>query len=150
MQNRATLRNALRKRNYELPSVSNDMQSSETLRNSLGLNYKSAALNQLSYAGATHTKAVFSGLIKSSHDPFRAPRCKRNQDFTEFFYGTRNGLGLRGAGSSPLTGQTSKLVTVLGNVSAKGDLCHRRRDAKQPQDVMAESGERAELAVALV
>jgi hypothetical protein len=38
MQNRATLRNALRKRNYELPSVSNDMQSSETLRNSLGLN----------------------------------------------------------------------------------------------------------------
>src|SRR5215510_6484842 len=44
MQNRATLRNALRKRNDELPSVSNDMQSSETLRNSLGLNYKSAAL----------------------------------------------------------------------------------------------------------
>jgi hypothetical protein len=50
MQNRATLRNALRKRNYELPGVSNDMQSSETLRNSLGLNYKSAAL-PLSYAG---------------------------------------------------------------------------------------------------
>jgi hypothetical protein len=44
MQNRATLRNALRKRNYELPGVSNDMQSSETLCNSLGLNYKSAAL----------------------------------------------------------------------------------------------------------
>src|SRR3977135_3559384 len=43
MQNRATLRNALRKRNYESPSVSNDMQSSETLRNSLVLNYKSAA-----------------------------------------------------------------------------------------------------------
>jgi DNA invertase Pin-like site-specific DNA recombinase len=36
----AKLRNALRKRNYELPGVSNDMQSSETLRNSLGLNYK--------------------------------------------------------------------------------------------------------------
>jgi len=51
MQNHATLRNALRKRNYELPGVSNDMQSSETLRNSLGLNYKSAALNQLSYTG---------------------------------------------------------------------------------------------------
>ena len=51
MQNRATLRNALRKRNYQLPSVNNDMQSSETLRNSLGVNYKSAALNQLSYAG---------------------------------------------------------------------------------------------------
>jgi hypothetical protein len=43
MQNR-TLRNALRKRNYELPSVSSDMQSSETLRNSLGLNYETAAL----------------------------------------------------------------------------------------------------------
>jgi hypothetical protein len=51
MRNRATLRNTLRKRNYELSSVSNDMQSSETLRNSLGLNYKSAAPNQLSYAG---------------------------------------------------------------------------------------------------
>jgi hypothetical protein len=45
LQNRAILRNALRKRNDELPSVSNDMQSSETLRNSLGLNYKSAALS---------------------------------------------------------------------------------------------------------
>jgi hypothetical protein len=44
MQNSAIVRNALRKRNCELPSVSNDMQSSETLRNSLGLNYKSAAL----------------------------------------------------------------------------------------------------------
>jgi hypothetical protein len=38
MQNRATLRNALRKQNEELPSGSNAMQSSETLRNSLGLN----------------------------------------------------------------------------------------------------------------
>jgi hypothetical protein len=44
MQNDAILRNAARKRNYELPSLSNDTQSSETLRNSLGLNYKSAAL----------------------------------------------------------------------------------------------------------
>jgi hypothetical protein len=43
MQNGAILRNALRKRNDELPSVSNDMQNSETLRNSLGLNYKSGA-----------------------------------------------------------------------------------------------------------
>lgn len=34
--------NALRKRNYELPCVSNDTQSSATLRSSLGLNYKSA------------------------------------------------------------------------------------------------------------
>jgi len=46
------------KSKYELPGVSNDMQSSETLCDSLGLNYKSAALNQLSYAGAPHTKAV--------------------------------------------------------------------------------------------
>src|SRR5207302_2968490 len=51
MQNSAILRNAVRKQNYELPGVSNDMQSSETLSNSLGLNYKSAALHQLSYAG---------------------------------------------------------------------------------------------------
>jgi hypothetical protein len=43
-------------------------------------------------------------LIKSSHDPFRAPHCKRNQIFTLFFYGTRNGLGLPGgAESSPST-----------------------------------------------
>jgi hypothetical protein len=45
MQNCAILRNALRRRNYESPGVSNAMQSSETLRNSLGLNYKSAALS---------------------------------------------------------------------------------------------------------
>ena len=44
MQNSAILRNAVRKQNYELPGVSNDMQSSETLRNSLGLNYESPAL----------------------------------------------------------------------------------------------------------
>ena len=44
LQNCAILHNAVRKRNYELPGVSNDMQNSETLRNSLGLNYKSAAL----------------------------------------------------------------------------------------------------------
>jgi hypothetical protein len=55
-----------------------------------------------------------------------------------------------GRGSSPSTGQTFKLVTVLGNFSAKGDLCRRRRNAKQPQDVMAESGERAGLDAASV
>jgi hypothetical protein len=59
VQNRAILRNALRKRNEELPSVSNDMQSSETLRNSLGLNYKSAALNQLSYVGVPPYESCF-------------------------------------------------------------------------------------------
>jgi hypothetical protein len=150
MQNRATLRNALRKRNYELPSVSNDMQSSETLRNSLGLNYKSAALNQLSYAGISHTKAVFSELIKSSYDPFRAPRCKRDQNFTVFFYGHEKWFRTPGGRGRLLQhGQTSKLVTVLGNFSAKGDLCRRRRDAKPPQDVMAESDEGAESDAAL-
>jgi hypothetical protein len=56
LENCAILRNTLRKRNDELPSGSNGMQSSETMRNSLGLNYKSAALNQLSYAGVPHTK----------------------------------------------------------------------------------------------
>ena len=44
MQNSAIVRKELRKRDVELPSVSNDMQSSETLHNSLGVNYKSAAL----------------------------------------------------------------------------------------------------------
>ena len=48
MQNHATLRNAMRKRNFKLPGVSNAMQSSGTLRNSLGLNHESPAL-PLSY-----------------------------------------------------------------------------------------------------
>jgi hypothetical protein len=64
MQSRATLRNALRKRNYESPSVSNDMQSSERLRNSLVLN-TNQLLYQLSYAGVPYTKAVISEFIKS-------------------------------------------------------------------------------------
>jgi hypothetical protein len=81
MQNRATLRNALRKRNYELPSVSNDMQTSETLRNSLGLNYKSAALNQLSYAGIPYTKAVFSALIKRSSRPISRTALQKGSKF---------------------------------------------------------------------
>jgi hypothetical protein len=48
------------------PSVRDGMQFPENLRKPLSLNYKSAALNQLSYAGVPHTKAVFSELIKSS------------------------------------------------------------------------------------
>ena len=43
----------------ELPSAGNAVQSSETLRNSLVLNYKSAALNQLSYAGAALYESRF-------------------------------------------------------------------------------------------
>ena len=63
------------------------MQRSETLRNSLGLNYKSAALNQLSYAGVPHTKAVFIELIKSSSatDSWRRDRAiLRNPPQTSF------------------------------------------------------------------
>jgi len=51
------------RRTTKLPGVSNDMQSSDMPRNSLGLNYKSAALNQLSYAGALNTKARFNEFI---------------------------------------------------------------------------------------
>jgi len=50
---------------YEKQAV----QSSETLRNSLGLNYKSAALNQLSYAGVSPDESCFQRLIKSSSWP---------------------------------------------------------------------------------
>src|SRR5262249_9838796 len=48
--NPAILRSRLRMRNRQIPSVGNTVQSSETMRNSLGLNYKSAALEPLSYA----------------------------------------------------------------------------------------------------
>jgi hypothetical protein len=48
LQNLAILRNAARMRNRCTPSVRNGVQRSETLHNSLGLNYKSAALSQLS------------------------------------------------------------------------------------------------------
>jgi hypothetical protein len=43
----------------EIPSVCNDPQADENLRNSLGLNYKSAALDQLSYAGAAPYQSRF-------------------------------------------------------------------------------------------
>ncbi|PYK18435.1 MAG: hypothetical protein DME55_06720 [Verrucomicrobia bacterium] len=44
LQNRAIVRNTLRILNRQIPSVNNAVQSSEMMRNSLGLNYKSAAL----------------------------------------------------------------------------------------------------------
>jgi len=50
----------------ELPSVRDALQRYENRRKNSFLNYKLAALNQLSYAGIPHTKAVFSELIKSS------------------------------------------------------------------------------------
>jgi hypothetical protein len=46
--------------------IRNAVQRSENKRKNSFLNYKSAALNQLSYAGVPYTKAVFSELIKSS------------------------------------------------------------------------------------
>ena len=50
LQNNAMLRNACEIGLSDY-LVNNAVQRSETIRNSLGLNYKSAALNQLSYAG---------------------------------------------------------------------------------------------------
>jgi hypothetical protein len=43
----------------ELTSVGNPVQRSENIRNSLGSNYKSAALNQLSYAGVSPYESRF-------------------------------------------------------------------------------------------
>ena len=65
----------------ELPSVGNAIQSSETLRNSLGLNCRSAALNQLSYAGIPYMKAVFSGLIKSLSSPMPRTALQKGSKF---------------------------------------------------------------------
>src|SRR5262249_61780318 len=65
LQNSAILRNAVR---TSLPLVSSEKHAAqypEKLRKKLSLNYKSAALNQLSYAGVPHTKAVFREFIKS-------------------------------------------------------------------------------------
>jgi hypothetical protein len=52
-----------------LSMIRNAVQHSENVRTSLDLNYKSAALNQLSYAGVPYTKAAFSNLIKGCDDP---------------------------------------------------------------------------------
>jgi hypothetical protein len=85
LQTSAILRNALRKRNDELPSVSNDMQSSETLRNSLGLNYKSAALNQLSYAGVTPYKSRFQRVDQEFVMTHFAHRAAKGTKFSRYF-----------------------------------------------------------------
>jgi hypothetical protein len=55
LQNYAILRNTPRTLNRQILSVGNAMQINEIMRNSLGLNYESAALNQLSYAGVPPT-----------------------------------------------------------------------------------------------
>jgi hypothetical protein len=44
----------------ELRSVSNDVQRSENKRKNSFLNYKSAALNQLSHGGAVPIRKLFS------------------------------------------------------------------------------------------
>jgi hypothetical protein len=58
LQKCAILRNAARVSLAMIISEKHAVQSGETIRNSLGLNYKSTALNRLSYAGFSHTKAV--------------------------------------------------------------------------------------------
>jgi hypothetical protein len=57
LQNGAILGNTLRILNRQIPGASNAVQNSETMGNSLGVNYKSAALNQLSYAGANSLRS---------------------------------------------------------------------------------------------
>ncbi len=75
-----------------------------------------------------------------------AHRAAKATKISRYFSTAREIVGLPGGPGRLLQhGQTSKLVTVLGNLSAKGDLCRRRRDAKSRQDIMAESGERAGL-----
>jgi len=96
MQIRAILRNALRKRNQEWSSVSNDMQSRETLRNSLGLNYKSAALNQLSYAGATPYESCFQWVEQEIVTTISRTALQKGPKFHGIFLRTRNDLRLPG------------------------------------------------------
>jgi len=43
--------------------IRNAVQHSENVRNSLVLNYKSAALNQLSYAGASIRRSIASCIV---------------------------------------------------------------------------------------
>jgi hypothetical protein len=69
----------------ELPSVRNGAQPSENVRNSLVLNYKSAALNQLSYVGIPYTKAVFGKLIKSSSMTHFAHRAAKGTKISRSF-----------------------------------------------------------------
>jgi hypothetical protein len=42
---------------------------------------KSAALNQLSYAGVSHTKAAFSNLIKGCDDPISRATTQLTRSF---------------------------------------------------------------------
>jgi hypothetical protein len=51
-----------------MPSARNAVQHSENVRNSLVLNYKSAALNQLSYAGVPIRKPLLASSSRLRHD----------------------------------------------------------------------------------
>src|SRR5262245_61440834 len=70
----------------------------ENVRNLLVLNYKSADLNQLSYAGFPYTKAVFSGLIKSSSKPISQTVLRRGPKFHGLLLPHERWLGPLGAG----------------------------------------------------
>jgi hypothetical protein len=75
-----------------------------------------------------------------------AHRAAKATKISRYFSTAREMVGLPGEPGRLLQhGQTSKLVTVPGNFSTKGDLCRRRRDAKPRQDVTASSDEGAEL-----
>src|SRR5215472_2424281 len=67
---------------------------------------------------------------------FRAPRCKRDQDFTVLFYGIRNDFGAppRGLGRRDQSHPTSRLVRVLGNFLPKSD---HADDADHPSSTCA-------------
>ncbi|OLD72293.1 MAG: hypothetical protein AUF68_07330 [Verrucomicrobia bacterium 13_1_20CM_54_28] len=51
---------------FPLPTKNKLCKAAKHCGNSLGLNYKSAALNQLSYAGVSPDESCFQRLIKSS------------------------------------------------------------------------------------
>jgi hypothetical protein len=67
LQNGAILRNTLRMLNLQTPSVGNAVQRSENIGNSLGLNYKSAAL-PTELCRRCPYESRFSEFIKSSSD----------------------------------------------------------------------------------
>ena len=72
LQNGAILRNTVRMLNRQIPSASNAVQNTETMCNSLGENYKSVALNHLSYAGVPHTNLTsMQAIQRKKHDSLK-------------------------------------------------------------------------------
>jgi hypothetical protein len=82
LQNSANLRRALQTQFVRLTSEKHAAQRCENLRNSLGLNHKSAALNQLSYAGAIDMKAslAISSRLGHAHNSTRYARKKQRRE----------------------------------------------------------------------